>query len=46
VRQFFDPIDQEKLIDVSAEEMSDGRVLQLVRDMRRAGVMEGAGNRR
>ena len=34
-------IDQETLIDWIAEEISDGRVLQLVRDMLRAGVMEG-----
>jgi RNA-directed DNA polymerase len=38
-RQFFATIAQEKLIDLIAEEMSDGRVLQLVRDMLRAGVM-------
>ena len=41
LRQFFDTIDQEQLIDLIAEAISDGRVLQLVRDMRRAGVMEG-----
>jgi group II intron reverse transcriptase/maturase len=41
LRQFFDTIDQEKLIDFIAEEISDGRVLQLVRDILRAGVMEG-----
>jgi RNA-directed DNA polymerase len=41
LRQFFDTIDQEQLIDLIAEEISDGRVLQLVRDMLRAGVMEG-----
>jgi RNA-directed DNA polymerase len=41
LRQFFDTIDQEKLIDLIAEEISDGRVLQLVREMLRAGVMEG-----
>ena len=40
LRQFFDTIEQEKLIDLIAEEISDGRVLQLVRDMLRAGVME------
>jgi RNA-directed DNA polymerase len=40
-RQCFDTIDQERLIDWIAEEISDGRVLQRVRDMRRAGVMEG-----
>jgi RNA-directed DNA polymerase len=41
LRQFFDTIDQEKLIDFIAEEISDGRVLQLVRDILRAGMMEG-----
>jgi RNA-directed DNA polymerase len=41
LRQFFDTIDQEKLIDLIAEEISDGRVRQLVRDILRAGVMEG-----
>jgi RNA-directed DNA polymerase len=41
LRQFFDTIDQEKLIDLIAEEISDGRVLQLVRDVLRAGAMEG-----
>lgn len=43
LRQFFDTIDQEQLIDLIAEEIRDGRVLQLVRDMLRAGVMEGGG---
>jgi group II intron reverse transcriptase/maturase len=41
LRQFFDTIDQEKLIDLIAEEISDGRVLGLVRDILRSGVMEG-----
>lgn len=41
LRKFFDTIEQEKLIDLIAEEISDGRVLQLVRKMLRAGVMEG-----
>jgi RNA-directed DNA polymerase len=41
LHQFFDTIDQEKLIDFIAAEISDGRVLQLVRDILRAGVMEG-----
>jgi RNA-directed DNA polymerase len=41
LRQFFDTIDQEKLIDLIAEEISDSRVLQLVRAMLRAGAMEG-----
>ena len=39
LRQFFDTIDQEKLIDLIAEEISDGRVLQLVRDIMRSGVV-------
>jgi RNA-directed DNA polymerase len=41
LRQFFDTIHQEKLIDLIAEKISDGRVLRLVRDMLRSGVMEG-----
>jgi len=41
LRQFFDTIDQEKLIDLIAEEIIDGRVLQLVRDILRSGVVEG-----
>jgi RNA-directed DNA polymerase len=41
LRQFFDTIDQEKLIDLIAEEISDGRILHLIRDVRRAGGMEG-----
>ena len=31
LRQFFDTIDQEKLLDLIAEEISDGRVLGLIR---------------
>jgi group II intron reverse transcriptase/maturase len=41
LREFFDTIDQERLIDLIAAEISDGRVLQLVRDMLRAGVVNG-----
>jgi RNA-directed DNA polymerase len=41
LRQFFDTIDQETLIDLIAEEMSDGRVLHLIREVLRAGVVEG-----
>ncbi len=41
LRQFFDTIDQEKLVDLIAEEISDGRVLQLIRDILQSGVMEG-----
>jgi group II intron reverse transcriptase/maturase len=41
LRQYFDTIDQERLIDLIAEEISDGRVLKLIRSMLRSGVMEG-----
>jgi RNA-directed DNA polymerase len=41
LRQFFDTIDQEKLIDLIADEISDGRALRLVRDILRSGVVEG-----
>ncbi len=41
LRQFFDTIDQEKLVDLIADEISDGRVLQLIRDILQSGVMEG-----
>lgn len=40
LRQFFDTIDQAKLVNLIAEEISDGRVLQLIQDILRAGVME------
>lgn len=41
LRKFFDTIDQEKLVDLIAEEISDGRVLKLIRDILRSGVMDG-----
>jgi RNA-directed DNA polymerase len=41
LRQFFDTIDQRKLIDLIAEEISDGRVLKLIQDILSAGVIEG-----
>ena len=41
VRQFFDTVDQEKLVDLIAEEISDGRVLGLIRSILRSGVIEG-----
>jgi len=41
LRQFFDTIDQERLIDLIAEEISDGRVLALIRVILRSGVLEG-----
>lgn len=40
LRDYLNTIDQEKLIDLIAEEISDGRVLNLIRWMLRAGVME------
>jgi len=41
LRAFFDTIPQSKLVDLIAEEISDGRVLQLIWAMLRAGAMEG-----
>jgi group II intron reverse transcriptase/maturase len=41
LRQFFDTICQEKLVDLIAEQISDGRVLGLIRTMLGAGVIEG-----
>jgi group II intron reverse transcriptase/maturase len=41
LRAFFDTIPQDKLVDLIAEEISDGRVLQLIWAMLRAGAMEG-----
>ena len=41
LRKFFDTIDQERLIDLVSEEISDGRVLNLIRHMLRSGVLEG-----
>jgi len=42
LRGYFDNINQEKLIDLVAEEISDGRVLELIRKMLQAGTMEGS----
>jgi group II intron reverse transcriptase/maturase len=42
LRTFFDTIPQSRLVDVIAEEISDGRVLQLIWAMLRAGVQQGA----
>ena len=41
LRQFFDTIEQERLIDLVSEEISDGRVLNLIRHILRSGVLEG-----
>lgn len=40
IEKFFDTINQEKLIDLVAEEIADGRVLRLIRSFLRSGVME------
>jgi len=40
LRAYFDTISQEKLVDLIAEEVSDGRVLQLIWTMLRAGAIE------
>jgi group II intron reverse transcriptase/maturase len=42
LRTFFDTIPQQRLVDLIAEEISDGRVLQLIWAMLRAGAMQGA----
>jgi retron-type reverse transcriptase len=43
LRSFFDSIDQNKLVDLVAEEISDGRVLHLIRSFLEAGVIDGGG---
>lgn len=40
IEKFFDTVDHEKLIDLVAEEVADGRVLRLIRSFLKAGVME------
>jgi RNA-directed DNA polymerase len=40
LRAYFDTISQDKLVDLIAEEISDGRVLQLIWAMLRAGMVE------
>jgi RNA-directed DNA polymerase len=39
LRSYFDNIDQERLVNLIAEEISDGRVLQLIRSFLEAGVI-------
>src|SRR5690348_17410428 len=43
LRAYFDSIDQNKLVELVAEEISDGRVLQLIRDFLEAGVIADGG---
>lgn len=40
LRSYFDTIDQVKLVELIAQEISDGRVLKLIWSMLRAGVIE------
>lgn len=40
IAKFFDTVDQEKMIDLVAEEIADGRVLRLIRKFLESGVME------
>ena len=38
IRSFFDTVDHEKLIDAVAEEVADGRILKLIRQILKSGV--------
>lgn len=40
IAKFFDTVDQEKMIDLVAEEIADGRVLRLIRKFLKSGAME------
>lgn len=46
IQGYFDTINHEKLIDLVAERVADGRVLELLRKMLRSGVMEELGFRK
>lgn len=46
IQGYFDTIDHEKLINLVAEKVADGRVLELVRKMLKAGVMDEFGYRK
>jgi retron-type reverse transcriptase len=39
LRSYFDKIDQERLVQLIAEEISDGRVLHLIRSFLESGVI-------
>ena len=43
LRAYFDSIDQNRLVDLICDQISDGRVLQLVRDFLEAGVIADGG---
>jgi len=43
LRAYFDSIDQNRLIDLICNQISDGRVLQLIRDFLKAGVIADGG---
>jgi group II intron reverse transcriptase/maturase len=40
IAKFFDTVEQERIIDLVAEEIADGRVLRLIRSFLTSGVME------
>ena len=40
IEKFFDAVDQKKLINLVAEEVADGRVLDLIQSFLACGVME------
>ena len=43
LRAYFDSIDQDRLVDLIAEEISDGRILQMIRSFLEAGVITKEG---
>jgi len=43
LRAYFDNIDQNRLVDLICDQISDGRVLQLIRDFLEAGVIADGG---
>lgn len=40
IKSFFDTVEHEKLIDLVAEEIADGRILRLIRSFLKSGVMD------
>ena len=43
LRSFFDSIDQDRLVSLIADEISDGRILQLIRSFLEAGLIDEGG---